>query len=538
MGISFATILPWGIVSVFDAIDSKYRRIGNIVIRLVVSLLCNTVAYIVGIWFVVRIVEDSNALSGNTKYDRFDEVATFLVLLFFNLWFAGRNFRGWVQLLALRRLRFLFMHMQQSFNLAAQRNGAVGKMTPIEEGLFMLRVSDRLINNDLNTPTPFLNPLNLRTSQWKLAAWRAWWTQNCSDHQSFEILHYDPECSLLLAAEFPDKGPRWPNGPEEVHQPRTGQIIPRGDKDAWKNALMTYSPGGQQDTKGPPNLKLFSVKDRSGIATLVHEKTHIRPHRMASLWYSTARFEDLCAIVASDINARSGDQLMMPEAFAIWKDVASDIAQHLKEPMYLNGVELCIYAGELASASILLSHFPTEFSDLVEQVYQDGRSSRWTFGWSGLLACFSNLWTRQRVFITMLSGLSLLAIKSANNVASIEPSVRAMMVGYASFAISERAIGKRIAKERKDELLARYMQNRGKTCRGSGLCATRLACSILGIPAAASHMDGLPAFATGWALEFMEFRPGNQLPEHGGNHHEVEEREGSSTAWRYPESHN
>lgn len=536
--VSFVTILPWAVVSVWDAIDSTYRSKTTIVLRLWLSSTCNLVAYVVGILFVRELVVDASKQKDN---GRFDEIATFLVLLFFNLWFVLRNIRGWLQFAALYRLVPLFHRLQAGFALAATRNQAVTLSPPLMDGMAMVKISDRLIDNDLNTLTPFLNPVYPNEFHWQLAAWRAWWSQDCSDRRDLAPgRDYDVSASKVLAQDLPEDGPRWPaNAAEKVYYPRTRDEIPRDDRERWMQALVQYGDGkGQQDSAGPADNDLFGVKDRSGIATLVYEKTRFQPHRMNALWYCTAKFEDMYAGLAADINQRKGeDALLMPESLSMWKEIASDIARHLREPMYLNGEGLSAYASELASSSILLTHFPSEFSTLVETVYQDGRSARWTFGWSGLLSCFSNLWTRQRVFVSMLNGLSLLAIKSANSVDLIEPCVRAMLVGYASFAVSNRAIGKHIAQARKAELLARYRDQRGNTCRGSGLCSTRVACRVLGIPAAASHMDGLPAFATGWAMEFMEARPGSQMPEHGGNHNEVEEREGSSSAWRYPEAH-
>ncbi|KAI0561573.1 hypothetical protein FGB62_77g019 [Gracilaria domingensis] len=134
----------------------------------------------------------------------------------------------------------------------------------------------------------------------------------------------------------------------------------------------------------------------------------------------------------------------------------------------------------------------------------------------------------------MLNGLSLLALTSTDDLEYLDPNVRSMLYGYAAFEVSDRAVGKRIAEDRKDELLKRYKENKGKTCRGSGVCAIRMACQTLKLPAEASHMDGLPAFSAGWASEFIERKPGNQTPEHGLNHDEVEARFGSSNAWRYP----
>ena len=124
--------------------------------------------------------------------------------------------------------------------------------------------------------------------------------------------------------------------------------------------------------------------------------------------------------------------------------------------------------------------------------------------------------------MAMLNGLSLFALHSAERVCDIDTKVRSMCYGYAAYAVSSRALGKRIAKDRKDDLLRRYTEDKGKTCRGSGLWATRHACRILGLPPEASAMDGLPAFSTGWAYEYMERKPGSQEPEHGENHDDVE----------------
>lgn len=68
------------------------------------------------------------------------------------------------------------------------------------------------------------------------------------------------------------------------------------------------------------------------------------------------------------------------------------------------------------------------------------------------------------------------------------------------------------------------------------MSATREACYFMGIPEVASHMDGLPAFSTGWAMQYMEAKPGSQPPEHGHTHYELEEREGTSSLLRYPDS--
>lgn len=40
----------------------------------------------------------------------------------------------------------------------------------------------------------------------------------------------------------------------------------------------------------------------------------------------------------------------------MWKEIATDIAERLKKPMYLSGEGLCVYAGELGSAKIQVAH--------------------------------------------------------------------------------------------------------------------------------------------------------------------------------------
>jgi len=90
--------------------------------------------------------------------------------------------------------------------------------------------------------------------------------------------------------------------------------------------------------------------------------------------------------------------------------------------------------------------------------------------------------------------------------------VRSTLVAYTSFAVSTRAVGRRIAPARQVELLRRYATNRGHTCRGSGVDAIRRGCPVLGLPGVASHMDGLPAFTASWCLGYMERQPGDQLP--------------------------
>lgn len=373
------------------------------------------------------------------------------------------------------------------------------------------------------------------------AGWWGWWSVFCDGANLLD--EFSHKCkfkaSCTLAVDLPTTGPRWPSSPsQKVLHPSDGTVIPCGDIFAWQNALQDYGGnGGQQDAPLNRNdehhMHVITSKTRT---TLVREKRAHPPHRMSALWYSTEKYKSVFAVAAADAEKKSGNTQMIPTSMALWEKIAVDRVQHRDEPwpLPLSGDGLTAYIGELASTSLLLAHFPERYCDLVEQIYEDGRNARWTFGWSGLLSCYSKLWTLQRVFIAALNGLSLLALNSADSDGKIDPCVRAMLVGYTSFVVSDRAVGKRIARERTKELELRYRLNKGKTCRGSGVNATRRACKILGIPAEASYMDGLPAFSTGWAMEFMEAKPGCQKPEHGATHEEIEEREGSSAEWRYP----
>lgn len=303
----------------------------------------------------------------------------------------------------------------------------------------------------------------------------------------------------------------------------------------WAEALLTYgTPKGQQDTHGDAIPNVMDTSTTSGIATLVHEKTYRIPNRMSALWYNTRTFEEKYNKISSQTQLMEKHSPIMFPTWSSWLSLAQSIGAKLEHPVYLSDVHLTMYAGELASASLILVRYNEKYAELVDIIHRTGLDARWTFGWSGLLACFSHLWTTERIFVAMLNGLSLLALQSTADLAHLDPNVISMLYGYAAFEISDRAVGKRIAEDRKAELLRRYAGNKGKTCRGSGLCAIRMACKVLGLPAEASHMDGLPAFSAGWASEYIERKPGNQTPEHGFNHDEVEARHGSSNAWRYP----
>lgn len=596
VGITVASALPWAVVAVLDAIDSSYRTASMIQNRLIMSTCCLLLAYISGIMFLV--VLSVNIVNG-IEAGRHDEVATVLVLLIFNLWHVARNARGWMQFFALKKLTPFFQGVQRYLAVSAGRDP--NDTHVCVQGLTRLRISNRLIDNDWNQSTPFLSPFyKIRCSfggispgvaspgiasrvmnrggterqptfgghraadsfgdpaalpalvpdkteeAWAVAAWRAWWTQdtgllhwqvnNLSAPESFRCdkEHRKPNVENLLTRQ---RGPSWPTDRPVIDTKSEGQPTVT-TREQWANCLLTYGTAeGQQDTHGECPSSVVNFNTAAGIAVVVREKTRFPPNRMSSLWYTTARFEELYEEKAQEVRKMSEFRDVLFPSWTSWLNIAQDVGTHLSRPVYLSDSYLINFAGELASASLIVVRYPEKYRKLVDQIYEDGLDARWTFGWSGLLACFTQLWTKERIHIAMLNGLSLLALNSGQEVEHIDPNVRSMLYGYAAFAVSTRAVGKRIAEDRKVELLRRYTTESGKTCRGSGVCATRLACSILKIPAEASHMDGLPAFATGWASEYMEFKPGNQKPEHGESHDDVEMKHGSSNAWRYPHSH-
>lgn len=545
--ITILTAFPWAIVAVWDAIDGDYRTRRGVAVRLLISSICLILAYLAGILFSAVLTIE---IFEGREQQRHDEVATVLVLLAFNLWHVFRNFLGWSQFFAIRKLRPVFALLQKNFGHAF----ITGKQRVFTTGLDQLRISERLFDNEWRRDIAYLSPWfrynNFHShgsavhQAWAMATWRAWWTQeteldgrtlDLTPHGyrvAFENLH--TSVRDLMSTDPPDVGVRVVR-----HE---GKAI--NTPMEWARALETYGgdrdqqpdggSGGQQDTHGEPLPTVIRTYNRVGVAVLVHEKTSRVPNRMSALWYATSTFEELYQQKVDEMSR--GDTNVLFPTWSGWLKIAQDIGTHLPRPVYLSDTQLINFAGELASASVILVKYHEKYKELVNQIRMDGLHARWTFGWSGLLACFTHLWTFERIYIAMLNGLSLLALSTTSGVGDIDENVRSMLYGYAAFEVSDRAVGKVIANDRKAELLKRYSLNKGKTCRGSGLCATRLACYALKIPAEASHMDGLPAFSTGWCSEYMERLPGNQTPAHGDNHDQVEAREGSSNVWRYPHS--
>lgn len=89
------------------------------------------------------------------------------------------------------------------------------------------------------------------------------------------------------------------------------------------------------------------------------------------LWYFMARLEEFYIRLEVEISQRFVGAMMMTAIFAMWKEISTDIAQNLEEPMYLSGEGLCVYAEELEPASILLTTYSWEYRSLVERAYQD-----------------------------------------------------------------------------------------------------------------------------------------------------------------------
>lgn len=598
-GATILTTLPWAIVAVFDSIDHTYRTVDQVARRLMLATLSLLLAYVVGILFCVSVTY-AVVTKADGRHDEVAAVVVLLIFNLYHVARNIRGWSQFCAIRKVGpSFKTIQENFATSFSYheidVRSRNSDLANSKPsptidptlyerkrVEskaikrlasdrsfciQGLLRLRISNSLIDNDWNSGTPFLNPFyclkpraisqhpTAQEEAWSVALWRAWWTQDTF------ILPTQPSSLTAPTSFHCDKVNRHPDVEDllntapsglechenEFDQPRDEPLPPVTDqatgetittKTQWARALLTYGgPEGQQDTHGESLACIMNVYDASAIAILIQEKTCFVPNRMSSLWYDSARFECIYNEKAFDtLMQRDYPHVMFP-SWPGWLKIGHDIAKKATCTLSVTDRSLNLFAGELAATSLLLVRYSTRYSRLVEQIYQDGLNARWTFGWSGLLACFSHLWTRERIYVAMLNGLSLLALASKSNVADIDPNVRSTLYGYAAFAVSDRAVGRRVVEDRNAELLRRYSNNKGKTCRGTGLCAIRLACRELGLPSEASYMDGLPAFSAGWAGEFMERKPGNQAPEHGHDHDEVESIHGSCNVWRFPYSH-
>lgn len=476
------TALPWTIVAIFDAINSSYHGRRTTAFRLFTSSFCLLIAYSTSIFFIALL---SIEISHDSTVDRHDEVAALVVLLILNVWHIGRNVRGWLQYFAIHKLDPMFRTIQTNF---ANSFPSAGDNTSCIQGLKHLRISDRLVDNEWKSDAPFLSPfyrlyecrdhanVNPAAQAWAIAMWRAWWTQDTS----------------------------------------ASEKLSQSDRDT---------------------LRTCQSRDVNLIESLVNEKTTRLPSRMCALWYATSAFEfaysyNRCkAIQWHPENSR---RILFPHLNS-WLQIAEDIAKYKHSPMSLSSPRLKSYASELASSSIILGVYPEKYRALVEQIHRDGLNAATVHGWCRDLACSESAWTQERIYFAMLNGLSLLVIGREVPVSEIGSDVRSLLYGYAAFEVSDREGGRNIAETWHAELQCRYMNNKDVTSRCRGLHAIRIACGNLGIPAEASHMDGLPSFSAGWCSGYLTGKTGRELIRYGTTHEEIEKKESSSTAWRYPQ---
>lgn len=584
--LTVATTFPWAIVPIWDAIDKYYRTRRATFWRLISSTLLLVVSYVAAALVLVHKGVDAGSD---------DESIAIIVILIFNLWYVLCSARGWLQYVALHRFIPAFEKMQESVeaSIPVHLHGSINK------GIHQVLVSERLVNNELNSDTQFLNPWpekgvkpngNGKVSKYSTekkralknreifacATWRAWWTQDISilEHQheltalackcdpsnlhaNVEDLvlsesgtsdHFCPRsykiwyhCRSSPVANFFRKHfisdslePRLPPGFEKGIDRVGATGTP---KERWVKKLALYSTKegyitGQQDTHHDSTFPVMVCTHDHIIALLVEEKTLRKPNRISALWHNTARFERvyedqrLNSLEIPDLK-----EIVFP-SWGSWLQIAQDISANLDRPAYLSDSLLVNYAGELAASSVILVRYPDRYKKLVYQIYRDGLNARWIYGWSGLLSCFTTLWTVERIFFAMLNGLSLIALLSAGRVEDIDLNVRAMLYGYAAFAVSDRAVGERIKDDQHRELARRY-ENEGPTFRGYGLDVIRKACKALGIPREVRYMDGPPALSAAWAKSYMEGKSGVDPPA-GQSHREINRLLGSSTAWRFP----
>lgn len=308
-------------------------------------------------------------------------------------------------------------------------------------------------------------------------------------------------------------------------------------KQQWINMLAAFSTKqgfitGQQDTSEDGSARVMICDHHHIVALVIEEKTFRKPNRISVLWHNTARFESMYGDQRKDLSKKFTN-VVLP-TWGSWLQISQDISTNLYRPVYLSAGLLVNFAGELAAATVILVRYPDRYQKLVYQIHRDGLNARWVYGWSGLLSCFSSLWTVERIYFSMLNGLSLLAILSTGRVEDIDKNVRAMLYGYAAFAVSDRAVGEKIKDDQQKEMARRYDYNTGVTFRGYGLDTIRQACKSLGIPRDVRYMDGPPALSAAWAKLYMDGKSGLERPEVGQTHEQINRLLGSSTAWRYP----
>lgn len=295
-----------------------------------------------------------------------------------------------------------------------------------------------------------------------------------------------------------------------------------------KDSLRIYGgKEGQQDHGD----EMMPNHPESRVQTIWEMMTWITAHSpkpMENIWYESRELTTTLHEISGQ-NARGAVWPSFP-GIESWFRIAKDIARQRDSPLLLSVFEFKRFALRIASSSALLAYNPREYDSLVTSVYNLGILARWTHGWSGRLSCYSALWTPGNVGMALLGGLTLLAIRK--NVPS-DDSVRCLLVGIASDTIMGRYLPDKVRAARTKELALRYSNNKGKTCRGSGVKCVRAACAKLGLSPSASQLDGAVAFTVGWAKEAIDGLPGNQKPRDGNNHDQIEDIFCSSRAFRF-----
>jgi len=83
----------------------------------------------------------------------------------------------------LRRLDTHFSRILHNFfvsvpNESHRRSTPAIRAALLAQPLSTLRVSSALIDNNVTSATPWLNPFAATSRTWAIAFWRAWWTQD------------------------------------------------------------------------------------------------------------------------------------------------------------------------------------------------------------------------------------------------------------------------------------------------------------------------------------------------------------------------
>lgn len=255
---------------------------------------------------------------------------------------------------------------------------------------------------------------------------------------------------------------------------------------------------------------------------------------MENIWYESSALVDALQRHAIPGGREEDAESKWPRFPIVseWNYIAGDLARLRDVPLLLSVREGKRYALRLAAVSALLAYHFSAYMDLCKEVYELGIRARWTHGWSGLVSCYSKYWSLGNVSVALLGGLPLLVIMGDGGG---NASVKCLLVGLASENIMSTYLSDARRAARTKELGRRYLLNKGKTCRGSGVRCIRDALDALNLPSSASQLDGVVAFSCGWAMEAVHGLPGNQAPRDGNDHGQIEDIFCSSRAYRFPD---